>query len=144
MYDAYLAWKDELTNDNFEKAQQKATEMSESLSKISMSLFTGDTHNTWMDYQTRLNEGLQHVQHFNDIEQLRKAFQTVSATMIAMTKSFTPLDRIIYVQHCPMADNNKGADWLSTEKNIRNPYFGSSMLTCGEVTSTIPPAASNG
>jgi len=36
-----------------------------------------------------------------------------------------------------MADDNKGADWLSLEKEIRNPYFGSGMLTCGEVTTII-------
>jgi Cu(I)/Ag(I) efflux system membrane fusion protein len=54
--------------------------------------------------------------------------------MIEMTTTFNPLDGTIYVQHCPMADNNKGADWLSKEKEIKNPYFGNSMLTCGEVT----------
>jgi Cu(I)/Ag(I) efflux system membrane fusion protein len=57
--------------------------------------------------------------------------------MIKMTIVFSSFGNIIYVQHCPMADNNKGADWLSTEKEIRNPYFGSSMLTCGEVTSEL-------
>jgi membrane fusion protein, copper/silver efflux system len=40
-------------------------------------------------------------------------------------------------QHCPMADNDKGADWLSSEKEIMNPYFGESMLRCGEVTKTF-------
>jgi Cu(I)/Ag(I) efflux system membrane fusion protein len=80
---------------------------------------------------------LEHIQHFSDIEQLRKAFQSVSVTMIEMTNSFAPLGKTIYVQHCPMADNNKGADWLSSEKEIKNPYFGSSMLKCGEVTKEI-------
>jgi Cu(I)/Ag(I) efflux system membrane fusion protein len=54
--------------------------------------------------------------------------------MVEMSEYVQPLDKPVYVQHCPMADNNKGADWLSLEKEIRNPYFGSSMLTCGEVT----------
>ncbi|RYF87461.1 MAG: DUF3347 domain-containing protein, partial [Chitinophagaceae bacterium] len=39
----------------------------------------------------------------------------------------------IYLQYCPM----KKASWLSSEKQIRNPYYGSSMLTCGEVTETF-------
>ena len=69
----------------------------------------------------------------------RKAFQTASVTMMEMTNTFKPLDETIYVLHCPMADNNKGADWLSTEKEIRNPYYGSSMLKCGEVTREIKP-----
>ena len=137
LYAAYLKWKDYLTNDDFEEAQKIASDMKSALDKINMNLFKGDAHNAWMDYQGKLSNSLEHVQHFSDIEQLRKAFQTVSATMIDMTSTFKPLGESIYVQHCPMADNNKGADWLSREKEIRNPYFGSSMLTCGEVTKEI-------
>jgi Cu(I)/Ag(I) efflux system membrane fusion protein len=137
LFSTYLKWKDALTNDDFEEALKTAANMKSALDKINMGVFKGDAHNAWMDYQGRLSNSLEHVQHFSDLEQLRKAFQTVSATMIAMTNTFNPLGKTIYVQHCPMADNNKGADWLSTEKEIRNPYFGSSMLTCGEVTKEI-------
>ena len=137
LYASYLKWKDALTNDDFAEAQKMATSMKSALDKINMSLFKGDAHNAWMDYQGSLSNSLEHVQHFSGIEQLRKAFQTVSSTMIDMTNTFKPLAETIYVQRCPMADNNKGADWLSTSKEIKNPYFGSSMLTCGEVTKEI-------
>ena len=43
----------------------------------------------------------------------------------------------IYIQHCPMADNNKGADWLSLNKAIKNPYFGDKMLHCGSVIKVV-------
>jgi len=111
--------------------------MKKELEKIDMGLFQGEAHKTWMGYQSKLDNSLQHVEHFTDIEVLRQAFQAVSVVMIDMTNKFDPLQETIYVQHCPMADNNKGADWLSYEKEIRNPYFGSSMLTCGEVTKEI-------
>lgn len=137
LYTAYLKWKDALTNDDFSEAQKMATNMKSAVDKINMSLFKGDAHNAWMDFQSSLSKSLEHIQHISDIKKLRKAFQPVSATMIEMTTTFNPLDGTIYVQHCPMADNNKGADWLSKEKEIRNPYFGSSMLTCGEVTKEI-------
>ncbi len=137
IYTAYLKWKDALTNDDFALAKKDATNMKAALDKTNMNLFKGDAHDLWMDYQGQLSKSLEHVQHFTDIEQLRKAFQTVSASMIQMTNTFTPLSKVIYVLHCPMADNNKGADWLSMEKEIRNPYFGSSMLTCGEITKEI-------
>jgi Cu(I)/Ag(I) efflux system membrane fusion protein len=57
--------------------------------------------------------------------------------MIAIAESFAPLSTAIYIQNCPMADSNKGADWLSLDKEIQNPYFGESMLSCGENTKTI-------
>jgi Protein of unknown function (DUF3347). len=31
----------------------------------------------------------------------------------------------------------KKANWLSSEKEIKNPYYGSTMLTCGSVVDTI-------
>lgn len=137
IFTAYLKWKDALTNDDFADGQKMASNMKSALEKINMSLFKGDAHNSWMGFQDSLSKSIEHVQHFSDIEELRKAFQTVSTTMIEIANTFAPLGETIYVQHCPMADNNKGADWLSREKEIRNPYFGKSMLTCGEVITTI-------
>ena len=57
--------------------------------------------------------------------------------MLNLAKSFGPFEAPIYVQHCPMADDNAGADWLSLDKEIRNPYFGDKMLKCGSVAETI-------
>lgn len=137
LYINYLKWKEALVNDDFREAQKYAISMKSALAKIKMELFKGDAQNSWMDFQHSLGKGLEHVHHFSDIKQLRNTFQTVSSTMIVMTEKYTPLGKTIYVQHCPMADNNKGADWLSEENEIRNPYFGNSMLTCGEVTKEI-------
>ena len=43
----------------------------------------------------------------------------------------------VYIEFCPMANDNKGGYWLSTEEKIQNPYFGKKMLKCGEVKATI-------
>lgn len=42
-----------------------------------------------------------------------------------------------YYQFCPMANGGKGANWLSKENEVKNPYYGSEMLTCGKVVETI-------
>jgi Cu(I)/Ag(I) efflux system membrane fusion protein len=42
------------------------------------------------------------------------------------------MGKTVYYQFCPMANNNKGAYWLSESKVIRNPYFGEKMINCGE------------
>jgi Cu(I)/Ag(I) efflux system membrane fusion protein len=47
------------------------------------------------------------------------------------------INQTVYSQFCPMADNNNGADWLSLEKQISNPYFGDKMLRCGRTKQTI-------
>lgn len=137
LYDAYFKWKDALASDNFKEARNYATKFKLALEKVEMGLFKDEAHMAWMDFQGRLDKTLEHVQHSSDIKQIRQTFQSVSTTMIEMTNIFKPLNYTIYVQHCPMANNNKGADWLSKEKEIKNPYFGSSMLKCGEVTKEI-------
>jgi hypothetical protein len=68
-----------------------------------------------------------------DLKKQREYFAGFSSNMAAVAKALKVSDQPIYLQYCPM----KKASWLSSEKQIRNPYYGSSMLTCGEVTETI-------
>jgi hypothetical protein len=53
--------------------------------------------------------------------------------LIKVSKTETPT----YYQFCPMANDGKGANWLSKENAVKNPYYGSQMLTCGKVVETI-------
>ncbi|MGM0588119.1 MAG: DUF3347 domain-containing protein [Bacteroidota bacterium] len=68
----------------------------------------------------------------SDVKQMREAFKDISSHLIMAAKN-QGLEETLYVQYCPMAK----ASWLSTEKEIRNPYYGSSMLTCGTVKETL-------
>lgn len=72
-----------------------------------------------------------------DIKAQRKAFTFLSADLIAMFKHADIKKGSIFVQHCPMANNGDGGDWLATEKKIQNPYYGDEMLTCGAVLEEI-------
>ncbi len=70
-------------------------------------------------------------------EPQRLAFSTISSSVYGLVKSAELRNVNVYHQFCPMAFNEKGAAWLSTESEIRNPYFGDKMLECGEVTDSI-------
>ena len=107
------------------------------LDNIDMNLFKGESHNFWMSQSSTIKKALEHVEHFKNIEEIRNAFQTLSNAMISLSYTYKPFDKEIFVQHCPMADSNKGADWLSLSKEIKNPYFGKAMHSCGEVTTII-------
>lgn len=72
-----------------------------------------------------------------NIEEQRAAYETLSNEMISRVKTAGVDNGEVYIQYCPMAFNDKGASWLSSNKEIRNPYFGNKMLTCGEITETI-------
>ena len=74
----------------------------------------------------------------NDIlENQRDHFVILNENMVPIAMSVNGTDAMLYVQKCPMANNNKGAVWLSVEKDIRNPYYGDAMLTCGSVIEEI-------
>ncbi|KQC00857.1 DUF3347 domain-containing protein [Pedobacter sp. Hv1] len=72
-----------------------------------------------------------------DIEVQRALYADLSTDFIARVKSSGLKSGEIYVEYCPMALNDKGASWLSNQKDIKNPYYGESMLTCGEVKETL-------
>jgi hypothetical protein len=64
------------------------------------------------------------------IDAARIVLSKISEEYIALAKK----SKVgLYIVHCSMALNNKGANWLSLEKEIKNPYFGNKMLTCGNI-----------
>jgi Cu(I)/Ag(I) efflux system membrane fusion protein len=74
----------------------------------------------------------------NDIlENQRTHYVILNENMVPIAMNIGNLDPTLYVQKCPMANNNKGAVWLSREKDIRNPYYGEQMMTCGSVIEEI-------
>jgi uncharacterized lipoprotein len=72
-----------------------------------------------------------------DIEAQRTAYAVLSTDFIALVKKSGLNSGELYVDFCPMAMDDKGASWISSNKEIRNPYFGEKMMTCGEIKETI-------
>jgi len=72
-----------------------------------------------------------------NIEEQRLLFSTLSNEMTSLVKGGQLASGSLYLEYCPMANDNEGAYWLSNEKQIRNPYFGDAMLKCGSVKETI-------
>jgi len=77
------------------------------------------------------------ITNATDIEKQRALFSDLSNEMIAKVKSAGLKSGEVYVEYCPMALNDKGASWLSNQKEIKNPYYGESMMDCGEVKETL-------
>lgn len=80
---------------------------------------------------------LQSIAETKELEGQRANFVDLNIHMVAITSNLGSLEQTLYVQLCPMANNNKGAIWLSAEEEIRNPYYGDEMLTCGKVEKVL-------
>ncbi len=133
----YLALKNALVENELKKAKATVKSLQNELEGINISLFEGDARAAWEKQHIALQNALYPALSSNDLEAIRAQFINISDQMVTLVKTFKPMDQTLYVQRCPMADSDRGADWLSTEEEIRNPYFGNAMLTCGEVIDEI-------
>lgn len=134
---SYLALKDAFVATSPDQAREKATLMVNELSQVNHSLVEGDAHSFWMTQLDALQAYSQQITELEDVEKQRAQFDFLSQALIKTLKVFgTPQDTF-YVQHCPMAFDYTGADWISDQEEIRNPYFGDLMMSCGWVEDTI-------
>ncbi|MHC4536153.1 MAG: DUF3347 domain-containing protein, partial [Planctomycetota bacterium] len=134
----YLLLQDALASDNKDRAAQVAGETLEALSAIEMGLLSGNAQNAWMANSTKMKAALDTIKEAKGIEPMRVGFEGLSNELISVVGQFGIYEgKTLYRLNCPMAFNNKGADWLQTDENIRNPYFGASMYTCGQVVEVI-------
>jgi Cu(I)/Ag(I) efflux system membrane fusion protein len=134
----YLSLQQALFENDKDGAVKAATYANESLAKVDMTLLSGKSHEVWMTNSTAMNKALITIKESTDIEAARKVFETLSNELITAVKQFgIPETDTLYRIHCPMAFNNKGADWLQQDEEIRNPYFGAAMPKCGEVIEVI-------
>ena len=134
---AYLNLKNALTNDNGKEAANAANGIKASLEKMNTGSFTPDQKKTYEDVKDDLNEHAEHIaSNSTNISHQREHFDMMSQDMIDLVKS-TGSTQTLYKDFCPMYNNNKGASWLSETKEIKNPYLGKKMPTCGEVKEEI-------
>ena len=136
VFDNYFTVKDALVKTDGNTASAKAKELLLAINAVKMETLKMDEHMVWMKVVAQLKEDAQHISDTQDAKHQRDYFDTLSANiheLIKVSKQDTPT----YFQHCPMANDGKGADWLSKENTIKNPYFGSMMLSCGKTVETI-------
>tara|TARA_R110002049_G_scaffold6484_2_gene40699 strand:+ start:5765 stop:6316 length:552 start_codon:yes stop_codon:yes gene_type:complete len=120
-YEYYEQIKDALVGSNPGDAQKGATILNDALSKIEGS-------DAALSASKKLAAS-------DDIKQQRKAFSELGNAMEPLLKVYLKSGKI-YKDFCPMA-LGKGAYWLSSIEDIRNPYYGAQMLGCGKVTEVL-------
>jgi hypothetical protein len=134
--DNYFALKDALVKTDAATATANAATLLTSLNAINMGKMKMDDHMAFMKVEKALKADASTISTSKDIAVQRTAFSNLSSNMIALIK-VAKANEAVYLQHCPMANGGKGADWLSKENAVKNPYYGNMMLTCGKTVETI-------
>jgi Cu(I)/Ag(I) efflux system membrane fusion protein len=137
VYDAYLKMNSAFVDSDAKQVASEAKEVIKALKLVDMALLKGDAHMKWMDQLEVLNSTISAISKTDDIEKQRHAYIQFNLAFYESIKMFGLDNTTAYFQYCPMANDDKGAYWLSSKKDILNPYFGDAMLTCGETKETI-------
>lgn len=137
VYNAYINLKDALVKEDSISTSANATTLLNKLNKVDMKLLSDNkAHNHWMSLEGEIKSSATSISETSDIKSQRDHFKHLSSHLINAVQLFG-INEKVYVEFCPMADNNNGAYWLSKEEKVINPYFGEEMLTCGEVKQVI-------
>ncbi|MEP6845901.1 MAG: DUF3347 domain-containing protein [Panacibacter sp.] len=133
----YFHVKHALVNNDAAEAKNGATMMLQVISQFDHSLLPADQKASYDAHINAVKEHADAIVKSADIDAERMHFAELSAHMFEVIKAFGA-GKKIYYDHCPMALNNKGANWLSENAEIQNPYFKSTeMNACAKVEQVI-------
>ena len=137
MVSQYLQMKNALANDNGKDAASAGNAFVESMGKMDKTSLTTEKKKAWDDLSDDAKEMAEHIgKNADKLEHQREHFDMLSTDMYDMVKTFGA-GQTLYKDFCPMYNNKKGAIWLSETKEIKNPYLGKKMPTCGSVKEEI-------
>jgi hypothetical protein len=122
----YYNVKDALVSGNASLAAAKAGELVKALNSEDTKTSTGTNPAGLLEHAGKIAES-------KDLKSQREHFAILSTDMITLAKGSKLSSEPVYQMYCPMKKSN----WLSSEKTVKNPYYGSAMLTCGKVVETI-------
>lgn len=129
----YFAIQKALSIDNVGKTEQAIKLFKVALLNVPMEDLQGEWHMLWMKQVASIKSALKVMQSEQSLIKQREGFFLLSNGLTRVLEIFKIKGTQLYQATCPMAFNNRGATWLQNEKQTTNPYFGQSMLRCGDV-----------
>ncbi|WP_243545648.1 DUF3347 domain-containing protein [Pseudodesulfovibrio tunisiensis] len=133
VFSSYEPLAEALAADDLQKARSAAEKIAAALRKVEADKLDGQSHNIWTDSLKAMNDGLAAIREATDIVGVRTGFEPLSVGLTrAVLKLGMETDGPVYELFCPMAFDYEGATWLQRDEDVRNPYFGATMLKCGE------------
>ncbi|RAU81793.1 DUF3347 domain-containing protein [Pontibacter arcticus] len=127
----YITLKDALIESDAATAKTAATTVLTAVNAIPVASLAGDEKQYTEEKTQAIKDAATAISGSADLGVQRTHLQPLSEATYALTKAFGATDQKLYYQYCPMAFDDKGAYWISTEEQVLNPYFGDAMLKCG-------------
>jgi hypothetical protein len=130
---AYFDTKNALATDNAAQANERAKALVDQLTDFPIKTLTTAQQLLWKTEVETMKKAATLVATEQAIKEQRKSFWAISSAMIKLVKAFNMNSAVAYIQYCPMVKKS----WLNDVEAVQNPFYGSMMYDCGEVTETI-------
>jgi Cu(I)/Ag(I) efflux system membrane fusion protein len=141
LLNAYNNLKNALVASDTGKASAAALALRTAADSLKVNEIKGDTtgaiKETAQALASTITGSAQALAAEKELKNKRREFEMIAETIWNLTRTVQYSGQKLYWQHCPMAFDNKGANWVSFEREIKNPYFGSEMLTCGSTQDSL-------
>lgn len=137
LVDNYLKLKEALVAANVESAKTEAQAILAAADKVDVAALEGEQKAFAEEKLEEVKQSASKIAEANETGAQRENLEMLSEATFSLTKAFDATEQTLYYQHCPMANNSQGAYWLSSDQEIRNPYFGEKMLHCGSTEEVL-------
>ncbi|MCG2792880.1 MAG: DUF3347 domain-containing protein [Weeksellaceae bacterium] len=137
LYSHYTHLTFALSGDDDKEAVSAAKGILASFPKIDKNGFSDEQKKEFAELEASIREHAEHIaDNAGKIDHQREHLDLMSADFYDLLKDFgTP--KPVYKVFCPMYNDKKGAFWLSDSREVKNPYYGKEMISCGEVQEEI-------
>lgn len=136
VFDNYFLVKEALIKFDASATSTVAKELVSAIDKVKMDKLEMDVDMVWMKVLNQLKTDATQIANSKNIKKQRNHFVTLSKKMYSILNVAKYVETVYY-QHCSMANDGKGDNWLSKENEVKNTYYGNRMLTCGKTVETI-------
>jgi len=130
---AYFEAKNALAKDNATLASESVKTLIKNINEFPVKTLSATQQTLWTKEAEVIKKSALAISTEKAIKEQRKSFWPLSSAMLKLAKEFKLNSKDVYVQYCPMAKKS----WLNEVEAVQNPFYGSMMYDCGEVTETI-------
>lgn len=117
----YLELQNALTADDYVQAKKTASDMKRTLENSSLN----------EKQQVHIKATVEQLILADHIEGQRIAFAVLSEQLYQILPGIDFGREALFWHNCPMALGGRGGNWISREEQVKNPFMGQAMLTCG-------------
>lgn len=144
LWDAYLKAQGALASDDPALAEDAARTLKRVLLEIDATVLSDESREAWERERANLGVAVEQMASARGIAPMRAGFALLSEEMPVILETFAPdVGGDVFRMHCSMAFDGRGAAWLQSGDQPRNPYYGATMLRCVDEVERIARGGSS-